>query len=417
MASPSTIDLSFLKDRRAQKRIAAITAACTVAGLLYAFLAPKWYRSLLTVVPSKSQKGGGFASMLGGDLAGLAAGLADGAGIGGDVQRINAVLQSNDVSDAVIAKFDLKARYKEKYQESTREALWKHCVVRALPKPSLVELSCEDKDPQFVQQMLQFFAEYGNQVFRRVGVSSASEQVRFLERRVGELRAQADESASRMRDFQEKHQIVDIETQTRAVVGAIAALNSQRISKQLELDYARTFSSGDEASTRQLQSQIAVVEQKLRALEDDQPSPAAALGSRGTGSSGLFPAALTVPKLRAEFERLYRDRKVAEATLIFALERLESAKADEARDTSTFLVLDPPALPTRQVRPKRLITVALACALGVVLGLAWEWLSAGGFIATLVPARGTVTGPRRALGEDDEGPERRAGVGGSERRG
>jgi capsule polysaccharide export protein KpsE/RkpR len=378
------IDLSFLRDRKAQKRIAIVAGAFTLAGLLYALAAPKWYRSVLTVMPVKSQRGGGLSSVLSGELGGLAAGLADGAmGGGADVQRIAAVIQSNDVSDAVIAKFDLKQRYAEKYQETTREALWKHCDVKALPKPSLVQLSCEDTDPRFVQQLLEFFAEYGNQVFRRVGVSSASEQVRFLEKRVGELRAQADTAAEKMREFQEKYQIVDLDTQTKAVVGAMASLNSQRISKQLELEYVRTFSSGDEATTKQLESQLAVVDQKLRAMEDERPaapqtSPRA---SSRRASNGMFPAALTVPKLRAEFETLYRDRKVSEATLVFALERLESAKADEARDTSTFLVLDPPALPTRHARPKRLITVVGAFALGLMAAAAIEWWRSGGLVA------------------------------------
>jgi capsule polysaccharide export protein KpsE/RkpR len=310
--------------------------------------------------------------MLSGELGGLAAGLGASMGEGADVQRIAAVLQSIAVSDAVIAKFDLNKRYDEKYQETAREALWKHCDVKALPKPSLVQLSCEDKDPRFVQQMLEFFAEYGNQVFRRVGVSSASEQVRFLEKRVGELRAQADDSAAKMREFQEKYQIVDIETQTKAVVGAMASLNSQRISKQLELEYARTFSSGDEATTKQLESQLSVVDQKLRALEDDSPAAATMQAPKRRVSNGMFPAALRVPKLRAEFETLYRDRKVSEATLIFALERLENARADEARDTSTFLVLDPPAIPTRKSRPRGSLVGLNALFAGLLVGIAVE---------------------------------------------
>ena len=368
------VDLSFLRDHSARRRIALISVAFTVAGLLYVLLAPKWYRSVLTVMPVKSQRGVGLSSMLSGELGGMAAGLADGAmGGGADVQRIAAVMQSNDVSDAIIAKFNLKKRYGEEYQEAAREALWKHCDVKALPKPTLVQLSCEDKDQGFVQQLLEFFADYGNQVFRRVGVSSASEQVRFLEKRVGELRAQADETAARMREFQEKYQIVDLDTQTKAVVGAMASLNSQRISKQLELEYAQTFSSGDEATTRQLESQLA--DRKLRAMEEERPAAphASSTANSRRASNGMFPAALTVPKLRAEFETLYRDRKVSEATLVFALERLESAKADEARDTSTFLVLDPPALPTRHSRPQKGKLILAALFAGILCGVGLEW--------------------------------------------
>ena len=62
---------------------------------------------------------------------------------------------------------------------------------------------------------------------------------------MAELRRQADEAAARMREFQEKHQIVDLDSQARAVVTSVAAVNAQRIAKQMELDYARTFSSAD----------------------------------------------------------------------------------------------------------------------------------------------------------------------------
>jgi tyrosine-protein kinase Etk/Wzc len=244
-----------------------------------------------------------------------------------------------------------------------------------------VELACEDKDPRFVQQLLEAFATFGNQAFRRVGVSSASEEVRFLEHRVGQLRHQADEAAARLREFQEKHAIVDLDSQAKAVVNALAALNSQRISKQLELDYARTFSSGDEATMQQLESQLAVVGHQLRDLESPLPQVTAGKKQPKNGSEkspGLFPAALSVPKIRAEYETFYRDRKVAEATLVFALERLEGARANEARDVSTFNVLDAPALPTRPVRPKRLTLVAIATMLGAAAAVAFEWWRAGG---------------------------------------
>ena len=61
-ASPP-IDLSFLRRRDVQKRVAAVTLACAAAGLLYGQLAPKWYRSVLTVVPAQQQRPG-IAGML-----------------------------------------------------------------------------------------------------------------------------------------------------------------------------------------------------------------------------------------------------------------------------------------------------------------------------------------------------------------
>jgi capsule polysaccharide export protein KpsE/RkpR len=370
-------------------------------GGLYALLAPSWYSSELTVVPTMQQKSGSLSSMLGA-VGGLAPGLESSLG-GADTARIAAVMQSISVTDAVIERFDLRARYAQKYQEGAREVLWKHCDVMAQTKPNLVQLTCEDKDPRFVQQMLAFFAQYGNQVFRRVGASSASEEVRFLEKRMTELRQQADESAARMREFQEKHQIVDLDTQSKAVVSALAALQAQRISKQMELEYARTFSSRDEATMQQLQSQLSVMDDKVRDLE----VPAVATPPDGVrkrsrrrneATGGMFPAVLAVPKLRAEIEKLYRDRKLTEGTLVFGLERLEAARANEARDVSTFVVLDPPALPTRRSRPRRATAIVLATVVGLAAALAFEWWKSGG-TATWLSA-----GPTRAAPYETAAP-------------
>jgi capsule polysaccharide export protein KpsE/RkpR len=280
------------------------------------------------------------------------------------------------VTDAVIEKFDLRARYRKKVQEAAREALWQHCGVKILPKPNLVQVSCEDHDPRFAQDMLGYFATYGNEVFRRVNVSAASEEARHLEKRVAELRQQADEVAQRMREFQEKYQIVDLDSQARAVVSSVAALTGQRIAKQMELEYARTFSAPDEAGRRQLESQLSVVDETLRDMEVPRKparSPPAPGRSGMEQRAGMFPPALEVPRLRAEYERLYRDRKVAEATLLFALDRLEGARAAEARDVSTFVVLDPPTLPTRKSRPSGVLFGLGGAMVGLAgsVGLAW----------------------------------------------
>ncbi|MFO0582488.1 MAG: hypothetical protein U0229_09465 [Anaeromyxobacter sp.] len=384
-----------------------MTAAFGVAGVLYALLAPRWYQSVLTVMPVKAQGGGGGLSSLlaGADAGGLAAGFLQGAA-GADAARITAVLQSVAVTDAVIEKFDLRARYREEYQENARDELWRHCDVRMLTKPGLVQVSCEDKDPEFAKRMLEYFAEYGNKVFRRVGVSSASEEVRFLEARVAELRQQADETATRMREFQEKHRIVDLDSQAKAVVAALAALNNQSITKQMEVDFARRFSSREESSRQRLEAQLSIVEDMASGLQaaPQLESPPGEKQARRTKATGeLFPVALEVPRLRADFEKLYRDRKVAEATLVFALERLEGAKANEARDVSTFLVLDPPTLPTKPSRPKKRAAVLLALFVGFVGALGTEAWRSGVLMALL---RGTTPSPG---GEAEAGADQRPG--------
>ena len=370
---PKAIDLSFLRTRSAQKRVALLTITFLAAGVGYWLFAPKWFTSSVVLVPATPPKGSGISALLGGDMGSLASGL--GGSLGSpDVPRISAVLQSAAVSDAVIQKLDLQKRYGASSLEAARDVLWSHCEVKALPKPGLVHASCEDKEPRFAQALVAEIAVVGNQVFRRVSVSSATEEVRYLERRVAELRSQADASAERVRKFQEKHQLVELDSQARAVVSAMATLNAQRIGKKMELEYAQTYSSRDEAGSRQIQSQLEVVEDALRDLETDGASQRPSAGAATAGRTGAaFPPAASVPALRAEYEGLFRDRKVAEATLVFALDRLEAARASEARDVSTFQVLDPATVPTRKSRPRGIEILAMAGFLGLIASVSLEW--------------------------------------------
>ena len=367
---------------REAKRIAAGTAAGLGIAFVYSVVAPNWYQSTLSVVPATPARGGALSSQLAGAFGG-ALDLSD-LGINADVERIAAVFESTSVTDAVIRKFNLVKRYNKRYMEQTRRALWSHCWTRIDRKSKIVSLSCEDKEPAFVQQMLEYFGEHGNEVFRRVSTSSASEEVRFLEQRVAEMRKEADESARKTREFEERYKIVDLDSQSKAVVSAMASLRSQAISKELQLSYMNTFSSRDEATAVQLRQQLVVMNAKFRKLEDSNDfdgalrSPHDVLPSVSDNAAppanmaDIFPAAMTVPRLRFELEQLYRDKRIRETDLVLLMQRLEMAKVNEARDTSAFAVLDAPVLPTYKSRPSRSMALGLGLALGLLFGLFWS---------------------------------------------
>lgn len=369
------IDLTFLRDRTSQKVIVAVTLACAAVGGVVGLVKPRWYQATVSVVPARQQRGSGIAGLLGGDLSSLAGGLEASLGGSADAARIGAVIQGTSVSDAAIEKFDLKDRYGARNQEAARETLWRLCSVRTLPKPNIVQVTCEDQDPRFVKELLDFITSQGNEVLRRVNAGSAGEEVRFLEKRVAELRQQADEAATRMRDFQEANKIVDLDSQARALVTSVAGLNAQRLSKQVELGYVRSFSSPDEASARNLATQLDILEGELRDLEAPR-APSADASARPASArdraKGMLPAAQAVPRLRAEYEKLFRDRKVAEASLVFALDRLEGARAAQARDVSTFVVLDPPVVPTRKSRPSGAVHALGGAFLGFAVSFVYR---------------------------------------------
>jgi len=331
---------------------AAIGAGIAAA---YALTAPNWYRARITVVPLH-QDGVSQASRLPVGVDAMAA----------DAQRIQAVLSSSSVADEVIDKFELEHRYHVSDRDAARVALWSHCAAGVDRRSGMVSLSCEDQDPRVASDMASYFGEVGNRVFGRVSASSAREERKFLETQVAKTRRDVDEASRKLREFQRTHKIIDLPEQSKAVVSAMAAIKGEILSKQLELSYQSTFAADSESSVTQIRRQIRILVGKLRELEGSTTAP-----------SEFFPAASSVSDLRFELEQLVREQKIQE-TLFFSLtQRYETAKVDEARDTSTFQILDQATVPANASRPKRTKIVVLggfgglAVACTCILLAAW----------------------------------------------
>lgn len=349
--------------------VVAIVVVGTALSAAYAFLTPKWYQAEIAVVPGTPPKSGGAIAALTGELPiDLNMG-------GSDADRIQAVFRSRSVTDAVIAKFHLTERYEDSYIERTRASLWRHCATKLEKKAGVVTVSCEDTDPGIAQAMAEYFGEYGNIVFRRISASSAGEERRFLEQRVAETKKAVDSVSEQLRQFEEQHKLIDLPEQSKAVVSAIAALNGEMLSKQIQLSYLNSFSSADEPTAVQTRQQIAVMQRKMKSLEDSSaeadPRAAAAPRKKSADDAGLFPPAMSVPGLRYQLAQLYREQKSQETLYFLLTQRFEMARVNEARDTSTFQIIDHATLPTQKIRPRRGPIVAGGFLLSLLVALGW----------------------------------------------
>jgi capsule polysaccharide export protein KpsE/RkpR len=360
------LDFAVVLARR-WRTLAMCVAIGLAGGTAYALFAPEWYAATLTVVPAQRAQDSAAMAI----AARLPVALDT---LQTDVQRIQAVLASTSVADEVIEKFGLDARYETAHREHTRVALAEHCVSNVDRKSGVVALSCEDKDPAQAKAMAEFFGEVGNRVFGRVSASSAHEERMFLEQQVVKARRDVDEASKRLREFQEQHKVIDLPEQSKAVISAMAQIKGEMVSKQIELSYLSGFSGRGESNVQQLEQQIAVMDGKLRQLEEAQHSglgSGSSTSGSGGGSASFFPGAMTVPELRFELERLMREQKIEDTVFGLMTQRYEMAKVDEARDTSTFQILDHPTLPTYRTRPERKRSALLGLFGGLAAAMVW----------------------------------------------
>lgn len=393
----NSMDLAFdpvyhLRSRWRRVAVVAVIVAAGAAG--YAFAVPRWYSSHLSVVPSPPKTPGGM-SLLGGGVGG-GLGALGGAidlsefGMGGtDAERVAAIFKSTQVSDAVIAEFDLIHRYRDDYIEEARDDLWDHCSAKVEKKSGVVTLVCEDKSPETARSMLAFFGKNANETLLRISTSSAAEERRFLEQRVAQAHKDLDAAASNLREFSEKNRVVDIGAQARAVVETMAQLHGELIAKQMELSFVESYSAPGESTSTTLANRIAILQSQLAGLENADSPGATGAGSdagsahapdkaghaakRGAQANdpGIFPSAASVPRLQVELAQRLREVKTQETLFLFLTQMYEMARVSEARSTPTFQVLDPPALPAKHSRPKRLLIILGGLLLGIVIGVSW----------------------------------------------
>jgi tyrosine-protein kinase Etk/Wzc len=344
-------------------------------GLAYALYSPRWYESTLAVIPADNDKGGGLLGAASAMMGDLPLDLPSGSSSGSE--RIQAVFKSRSVADAAIHKFGLMDRYQSKFIEQTRKALWHHCDSKLEKKSGVVSVTCEDKDPEVAQQLTHYLGEVANQVFRRISASSAGEERRFLEVRVGQARKDVDTASQKLREFQEQYKVIDLGEQAKAVVAEMASLKGEIMSKQMQLSYLATFTSADEATASQLKQQITLMERKLQSLDEGRPmirgagKPVGDKSVRPESAPSVFPVVMDVPKLRFRLEELYREQKIQETLFLLLTQQFEMAKVKEARDTSQFQIMDDAELPTAPSRPKKTMAVMLGLMLGLLVGMSW----------------------------------------------
>lgn len=361
MTTSPDSDLFLLLLRR-WRTLAVVMCLAVAASVGYALFAPKWYEARIQVM--QSQRSHESAAMT---LAANLPGALD--TLSTDVQRIEAVLSSTTVTDAVIDHLRLDQYYGTSYREETRELLWKHCNTATNLKAGLVTLTCEDRKPEMAMRIAEYFGEVGNNVFGRVSGSAAREEEKFLEKQVAKVRSDVETASQRLRAFQEKNKIVDLSEQSRAVLSAMASMKGELLSKQLELSYLTSFSSRGEAKVVQLQQQIAILDEKLKQMEHSA-MPAASQNASGSGAKAdFFPDALDVPELREELENLVREQKTQEALFSLITQRYEMARVEAARDTPTLQILDHATLPTFRARPKRRMVVVVGAGGGALVAL------------------------------------------------
>jgi len=342
--------------------IALVTLTCALLGLATAFILPKQYTAVTTILPP--QQNSSLSSLLSSQIGGLGTLGSLASGNLGGLRNPNEIyigmLQSVRVEEAIVNRFDLRSAYHASRLSDARKGLETRSEVLTT-KNGFIRISVEDRDPKRAAQLANAYVEELQKVTAAVAVTEAGQRRLFFERQLEDAKDKLATAEQQFKQTQQQTGLLQLDGQTRAIIESVAQLRAQIATKEVEIQALRTYATDENPDLTVSEKELGGLRQQLALAEQRS----------GGGNGDLHSASKGIPEAGLEYANRLRDVKYYETIFDILARQFEVAKLDEARQGATIQVLDPATEPDRKSSPKRMVILLCATFLGLLGSIAF----------------------------------------------
>ena len=369
--------------------LCGVTVWGFVVVAIAAFLIPKRYESTTRLMPPDQHSGSGLAMLAGlvgrgssssssssaGSLGGLPLGsiASDLLGAKTSGALFVDILRGRTIQDRVIARFDLRKVYWDRYWEDARKNLTKSTEITEDRKSGVLTITVTDRDPRRAQKIAEAYVEELDRLVAEVSTSSARRERIFIEQRLKDVKHDLDSASEQFSEYASKNTIVDVTSQTKAMVETAATLQAELIVAQSELEGLEQIYTSNNVRVRSLRARIDELKNQLGKIAGSStPASAKQANSKpDSNSDQLYPPIRQLPLLSVRWLDLFRESKIQETVYELLTQQYEVAKIEEVKEIPFVKVLDAANVPERKSFPPLLITMILGTMLALALAIAW----------------------------------------------
>jgi capsule polysaccharide export protein KpsE/RkpR len=218
-----------------------------------------------------------------------------------------------------------------------------------------------------------------NKVVTQLTTSSARREREFLEARLKTVQEDLDVAQREFSQFSSRNSTFDIKEQAKTMVEAAASLQGQLIAAQSELSSLETIYTPNNVRVRALKARIAQLQSQINKMGGSSAASSSSGDTSAQETAFGVPSIRQLPLLGVQYADLYRQVKIQEAIFEVLTKQYELAKVQEAKETPSVKVLDPPNLPEKKDGPPRLFLAIIGTVLAVggccfwfFMGIAWK---------------------------------------------
>ena len=341
-----------------------IIICLTIALILsttIAFVLPKIYYSSATIKSADNIGLSLFSAVLG--AKGLSS-IGKNLNIGGlqysDLDYYSTLLKSRKITNEIIKKYDLKNVYKKDYLFQTVNELIANTSLQIDEKSNTLIIGFFDEDPKRAQDIVTSYIELLNGNLKEYNDGNSKKNREFVEKRYLQNISDLKIAEDKMREFQQKNNVIIPQEQLTGTFKAISEIEAQKLLLQSKLSSLMLNQDDDSPNILMLKRQIDVLEQKAKELSQSKKS--------SEEYSAFVPLKLG-PELISQYIDLYRKAEIQNKLLEVLYPLYEQSKMDESKNASSIVVIDSPDYPEYKVKPKRATIIFSGLALGLLLSM------------------------------------------------
>jgi len=278
------------------------------------------------------------------------------------------ILTSRTVQNDLVDRFDLRQVYGVSLMKDARDDLGHNTDISEDRKSGIITIRVTDKSPQRAAGMAEEYVEELNRVVTQFNTSSAHRERVFLEDRLKQVKDDLEFAEKGFSEFASKNTTVDLQAQSKAMVEAAAALQGQWIAAQTELQGLKQVYTDSNVRVRSLQARVDELQRQLQKLGGKFDASGELVDTR---DQMMYPSIRKLSLLGVSYADLYRSEKVQEAIFVTLRQQYELAKVQEAKETPSVKVIDPPDVPEKKSFPPRFAIIFVGTTVATLIGIAW----------------------------------------------
>lgn len=248
---------------------------------------------------------------------------------------------------------DLLSRFPILHTEDSFEALWrfyqKHIDVDYDSTSGITTLRVRAFTSIDAHEINEELMTQSERLINRLNERATQDMVGFASKDVADAEAEVRRTTLAVSEFRNAHAVFDPERQSALQLQQVSTLQSELVAAKTQLVEVQSLSPAN--------PQVSALRTRVDVLKEEIENAVRNVAGTNASLSGKAP----------EYERLVLDKDFAERRFAAALSALESAKGEAERKQLYLERLVQPNSPDVAIEPKRLQSVLVVFALGLIV--------------------------------------------------